>query len=189
MRRTFAVAALAWFADCLDDFTGDEGDSDDNPVLLEATQEGDLRLESPAFDDGGRIPDQYGRDEANVNPPLEIAAVPTDADSLVLVVDDPDAVEPAGRIWVHWLVWNVPPKTATIPEDWTVDEAIEGENDFGETGYDGPDPPDETHGYRFKLYALDTRLDLEEGATVEDLGEARDGRVVARTQLTASYEP
>ncbi|WP_343233808.1 YbhB/YbcL family Raf kinase inhibitor-like protein [Natronococcus sp. A-GB7] len=113
-------------------------------------------------------------------PPLEIAAVPTDADSLALVVDDPDAVEPAGRIWAHWLVWNVSPETATIPEGWTVDEAIEGENGFGEIGYDGPDPPDEPHGYRFKLHALNACFDLE---------EAIDGRVVARTQLTASYEP
>nr|WP_245726755.1 YbhB/YbcL family Raf kinase inhibitor-like protein [Natronorubrum sediminis] len=152
-------------------------------------QEGDVRLTSPAFDDGEEIPDEYGYDAENVNPSLEIDNVSDDAESLVFVMDDPDAVEPAGQIWVHWLVWNVPPETSTIPEDWDSDEAVEGKNDFDEIGYGGPSPPDEPHTYRFKLYALDAVLDLEEGATVDDLGEAMDERVVARTQLTGTYAP
>lgn len=125
----------------------------------------------------------------NVNPPLEIDDVPDDAASLVIVMDDPDAVEPAGQIWVHWLVWNVQPEPSTILEDWDPDEAVEGENDFGEIGYGGPSPPDEPHTYRIKLYALDAVLDLEEVATIDDLGEAIHERVVARTQLTGTYAP
>ncbi len=93
---------------------------------------GDLTLESPAFDDGERIPEEYGYTETNVNPPLEIDGVPDDADSLALVVDDPDAKEPAGTVWDHWIVWNVPPETGTIPEAWDPDDATEGTNDYGD---------------------------------------------------------
>lgn len=208
-RRPFAVALVAGLAGCSDplgagdgdddggaddDADGDDGNGDDeddvdNLALAEATQQGDLRLESPAFDDGEPIPREYGYDEANVNPPLEIANVPSDAASLALVVDDPDAVEPAGEIWVHWLVWNLPPETTEIPEDWEPEEAIEGENDFEEVGYGGPSPPEEEHTYRFKCYALETTPDLEEGATVDELGPAMEGRVLARTQLTGTYAP
>lgn len=190
-RRRLSAALVIGTAGCMDEFTdgGDDGTDEDNPALSEATQEGDLRLTSPAFDDGEEIPDEYGYDAENVNPPLEIDDVPDDAESLVHVLDDPDAVEPAGRIWVHWLVWNVPPETSTIPEDWDPDEAVEGENDFGEIGYGGPSPPDEPHTYRFKLYALDAELDLDEGAPADDLGAAMDGHVVARTQLTGTYAP
>jgi len=193
-RRELSVALALGIAGCID--RSDNGGSDEtegteanNPALSEATQEGDLRLTSPAFDDGERIPDEYGYAEANVNPPLEIGGVPDDAESLVLVMDDPDAVEPAGQIWVHWLVWNVPLETSTIPEGWDPTDAVEGENDFDDVGYSGPNPPDETHTYRLKLYALNTVLDLEEGATVDALGETMDKHVVARTQLTGAYAP
>jgi Raf kinase inhibitor-like YbhB/YbcL family protein len=196
-RRSVSIGLAVGVAGCLDELNGDDdgnGDGEDernadNPALSDATQEGELRLTSPAFDDGAEIPREYGYDEANVNPPLEIDDVPDDADSLALVVDDPDAVEPSGQIWVHWLVWNAPPETTSIPERWDSDDAVEGTNDFDEVGYDGPRPPDEEHTYRFKLYALDTVLDLEEGATVDDLGAAMNGHVFAQTQLSGTYAP
>ncbi|TYL36268.1 YbhB/YbcL family Raf kinase inhibitor-like protein [Natronococcus pandeyae] len=146
-----------------------------------------LTLSSPEFDDGERIPDQYGYDAANVNPPLEIDGVPDEAESLALIVDDPDAVEPAGKVWDHWVVWNIPPETTTIPEDWEPDEAMEGTNDFGETGYGGPSPPDREHTYRFELYALDTTLDLESETDADALESAIDGHVLAQTQFEGTY--
>lgn len=150
---------------------------------------GDLELTSPAFADGESIPRKYGYTNQNVNPPLTIDGVPSDAASLALVVDDPDAMEPAGKVWDHWVVWNVPPDRTEIPEGWSPADAVEGTNDFGETGYDGPNPPDKEHTYRFKLSALDTTLDLQAGATKDDLGRAMEGHVLAQTQLEGTYAP
>jgi len=166
------------------------GDADaDNPAVGDAEQQGDLRLTSPAFADGEPIPKTYGRNAANVNPPLSIRNVPGEAASLTLIVDDPDAVAPAGKVWLHWLVWNVPPSTTEIPEAWEPTTAVEGTNDFGERRYDGPAPPDETHTYRFKLYALGTTLDLQPSASKRDVGAAMRGHLLARTQLTGTYAP
>lgn len=147
----------------------------------------DLTLESPDFDDGDRIPEEYGYTKDNVNPPLEIDDVPTETDALALIVDDPDAKEPAGKVWDHWLVWNIPPETTTVSQDWSPDDATEGTNDFGETGYGGPNPPDREHTYRFKLFALDTTLDLGPDADADDLESAMDGHVLERTQLEGTY--
>lgn len=184
-RGTISIVIGGGLVSCL--HVGD--DKADNLALSEATQQGDLHLKSPAFEDGERISDEYGRGKINMNPPLEIDGVPEEANSLVLVVDDPDALEPAGRIWVHWLVWNNPLGTSKIPEGWDPDEAVEGENDFGEIGYDGPSPPDDEHTYWFKLFVLDDTLALKSGATVDELGEAMEDRVLARTQLTGTYPP
>ncbi|WP_276259178.1 YbhB/YbcL family Raf kinase inhibitor-like protein [Haloglomus litoreum] len=150
----------------------------------------EFTLSSPAFDDGERIPEQYGRDAADISPPLTVAGVPDGAVSLALVMDDPDAVEPAGKVWDHWLVWNVPPD-AELPEGWDpgADGATEGSNDFDETGYGGPAPPDREHTYRFRLFALDTTLDLPASADKEDLKVAMSGHVVAETKLTGTYAP
>ena len=148
-----------------------------------------LQLVSPAFEDGAPIPRQYGYTERNVNPPLEIGGVPDDADSLTLVVDDPDAVEPAGKVWDHWVVWNIDPATETIPEDWDASEAVEGQNDYGEHGYGGPNPPDREHRYRFRLYALDEPVDLAVGSTKDELLTAIEGHVVDEAQLEGTYVP
>lgn len=146
-------------------------------------------LTSPAFDDGKRIPDRYGHGEANVNPPLEIEGVPDKAESLALIVDDPDAVEPAGKIWDHWVVWNVPPEIGTIPEDWAAADAAEGTNDFGEVGYGGPSPPDREHTYRFTVFALETGLELGSETGADGLRDAMEGYVLAQDQLEGSYAP
>lgn len=150
---------------------------------------GDIELTSPAFESGGPIPDQYGYNERNVNPPLDIASIPDDAAALVLIMDDPDAVEPAGKVWDHWVVWNIDPDTTRIPEGWDAADAVVGENDFGETGYGGPSPPDREHTYRFKLYALDATLDLPAESTKEEVGRAMEGHIVAQTQLEGTYAP
>jgi len=151
----------------------------------------DLTLSSPAFEDGDPIPEQYGYTAANVNPPLDVSNVPSSAESLVLVVDDPDAREPAGKIWDHWVVWNVPADIGSIPEGWdaAASGATEGENDFGETGWGGPNPPDREHTYRFLLYALDATLDLGPGASKDDVYDAAEGNVVGKAHLEGTYAP
>lgn len=189
-RRTllaaWAAAGTATLAGCPAGDDGGGGGAEDNnhPAAGEADQQGDLQLSTPVFDDGGSIPERYTRDGENVNPPLSIGGVPAEAESLALVVDDPDA---PGGTFVHWLVWNPPPNLGSIPEGWEPPEGVvEGENDFGSIGYEGPDPP-EQHRYRFKLYALERTLDLQAGADVDALGEAMVGAVLARTQLTGTY--
>jgi len=161
----------------------------DTPAHGDAEPTGELTLTSQAFDDGDPIPERYSRDGADVNPPLSIAGVPEDAVSLALVVDDPDARDPAGKVWVHWLVWNLAPDRDSIPEHWDAEEAAEGTNDFGEVGYGGPSPPDGEHTYRFKLYALDEELGVTQGATKGELGAAMEGSVLAQTQLTGTHAP
>lgn len=201
-RRCLLVGAVAIAAGCLDaDSNGDErpvegdgeGESDSGQSADDGPKEdgnmdaNTLALASPAFDDGERIPEKYGYDAENVNPPLEIKNVPEATDSLVIVVDDPDAVEPAGKVWVHWIVWNIPPAVTTIPEGWRPDEAVEGTNDFSEIGYGGPSPPDSEHRYRFKLFALDTKLELSSDADAERLETAMEGHVIERVQLDGTY--
>ena len=148
-----------------------------------------MRLSSPAFDDGEPIPDKHGYEKENTNPPLEIGEVPTDATSLALVLDDPDAQEPAGKIWDHWVVWNIDPDTSTIEEGMTPSGAHEGRNDFDEPGYGGPRPPDREHTYHFRLYALDTDIDLDVGSSKDDLREAIESRIIDETELRGTYTP
>ncbi|MFW5965793.1 MAG: YbhB/YbcL family Raf kinase inhibitor-like protein [Halodesulfurarchaeum sp.] len=145
-------------------------------------------LRSPAFEDGDPIPERYGYLVSNANPPLTIRGVPESAASLALVMDDPDAVEPAGRVWDHWLVWNIDPAIERIPADWDC-PFPEGENDYGERGYGGPNPPDREHTYRFRLFALETSLDLESGGTKGDLIEALQGQVLEEAHLEGTYTP
>ena len=99
-------------------------------------------------------------------------------------MDDPDAMEPAGKVWVHWVVWNIEP-TATGLENPTE----EGMTDFGEVGYGGPAPPDKRHTYVFKLYALDTPLDLPDKSTKADVEKAMEGHIVDLATLTGTYAP
>lgn len=147
-----------------------------------------LDLSSTAFDDGAPIPEEYGYEERNVNPPLTIEGAPDGTKSLVLLMDDPDAVEPAGKVWDHWVVYDLPPDVEAIPADWDVD-GQEGRNDYGEAGYGGPNPPDGEHEYRFRCYALDRRLDLDGVETKDAVEAAIDGHVLAQATLSGTYAP
>jgi Raf kinase inhibitor-like YbhB/YbcL family protein len=150
-----------------------------------------LELTSPRFNDGAEIPDEYGYTERNVNPPLSIDGVPADAVSLVLIMDDPDAIEPAGKVWDHWIVWNIDPTLSEIPEAWDANAngAVLGQTDFGERRYGGPNPPDGEHTYRFELYALDTDLDLPGSSSAEDVRDASNGSILDEAVLTGTYAP
>lgn len=186
-RRAVVVTLVTGMAGC---FGGENPNgSGENPVLAPASDSETLTLSSPAFDEGQRIPARFGRPGDNRNPPLSVEGVPADAGSLALIVDDPDAVDVGGEIWVHWLVWNIPVDRRTIPAGWNADSAIQGENDFGNIQYDGPDPPDEPHRYRFKIFAVDGQLELDAGADATGLGKAVTGRIVDRAQLVGTYPP
>lgn len=144
-----------------------------------------MKLTSSDFEDGEQMPEKVGYMEKNVNPELDISEVPENTESLALIMDDPDAMEPAGKIWVHWVVYNINPLTTDIGEDES--PGTEGITDFRKTGYNGPNPPDQEHMYVFKVYALDTELDLKEGASKEEVEEAIESHVIEEAKLKGSY--
>lgn len=149
-----------------------------------------ITISSPAFTEGGMIPHKYTCDGADVSPPLEFEGVPGEAKSLALIADDPDA--PMGT-WVHWVLYNMDPEITEIVEDVPADEKLEigachGITDFGRFGYGGPCPPSGTHRYYFKLYALDTMLDLSGKISKDDLEEAMDGHILAEGRLMGKYK-
>jgi len=143
-----------------------------------------MKLTSPAFSDNGHIPVKFTCQGDDVNPQLDILGVPAGTKSLVLIMDDPDA--PMGT-WDHWIVFNIPPSTATIEEDSVPAGAVQGRNSWGKSSWGGPCPPSGTHRYMFKLYALDTMLELGPGAVKSDVHKAMSGHVLAQAELTGLY--
>lgn len=141
-------------------------------------------LKSSAFEHNSSIPSRYTCDGEDVNPPLEISDVPEGTQSFALIVDDPDA--PIGT-FTHWLLWNIPLDITKIDEDSVPEGAVEGENDFGRVGWGGPCPPTGTHRYFFKMYALDTKLELERGATKAKLEKAMEGHILGKAELLGRY--
>lgn len=148
-----------------------------------------MNLESAAFEYDEKIPPKYTCDGENVSPPLAISGVPENAKSLVLIMDDPDVpkdLRPDG-MWDHWLVWNIPPGTTEITEG-TSPAGVIGKNTGGRVGYAGPCPPDREHRYFFKLYALDSMVNLPaETAAKKDLEQAMEGRIIEQAELMGRY--
>jgi len=145
---------------------------------------GGFRLTSPDFAHGGLIPSRFTCEGQNTSPALEIAGVPAGAQSLALIVDDPDA--PAGA-FTHWLVWNIPPGTIKIAAGAVPGDAVQGTNGFDIAGYSGPCPPSGTHRYFFRVFALSVSLHLSAGASRTDLDAAMRGHILARTILMGRY--
>jgi hypothetical protein len=148
-----------------------------------------LTLTSSAFSSSDLIPQKYSCDGDDVSPPLAWGDVPQNAASLVLIVDDPDA--PAGT-WVHWVLFNIPAEMRALQEDVPAqaelpDGSTHGANSWKRTGYGGPCPPGGTHRYFFKLYALDSKLNLEPGATKQDVLDAMEGHVLAQAELMGTF--
>ena len=143
-----------------------------------------MRIESPAFKGNKLIPLKYTCDGEDVNPPLLISDVPENAKSLVLIVDDPDA--PRGN-WVHWTVWNISPGVKEITENSCPQNAVEGMTDSGRPGYSGPCPPSGTHRYFFKLFALNTTLDLDNSAEAVDIEKEMEANILVKAQLVGLY--
>ncbi len=150
-----------------------------------------LKLESPAFTDKGPMPDVCTCDGKNTSPALTWSGVPLGTESLALIVDDPDAPDPAApkMTYVHWILFNIPPDTTGLPEGLKQlpPGTREGLNDAGHTGYTGPCPPIGTHRYFHKLYALDTMLDLKGTPKKHDLEVAMKDHILAQATLVGMY--
>lgn len=153
-----------------------------------------LALTSPAFSHQGSIPSLYTCEGRDVSPPLAWSGVPAGARSLALVVDDPDAPDPAApkRTWVHWILYDIP-VTATVLPEGVASSGLppgtrEGTNDWNRTGYAGPCPPVGRHRYFHKLYALDVPLGDRGAARKGDLEQAMAGHVLAKAELVGTYQ-
>ena len=152
-----------------------------------------MNLNSPAFQQNGHIPSKYTCEGEDISPPLAWEGVPDGAKSIVLIIDDPDAPDPKAPkiVWVHWVVYNMPPNTKSLPENagkaGLPQGTLVGLNDFKKTGYGGPCPPIGRHRYFHKLYALDTTLDLR-GATKSQIERAMQGHILAMQSSSARFK-
>jgi len=148
-----------------------------------------MKLISEVFNQEEMIPTRYTCDGQDISPPLKWKDVPEETISLALICDDPDA--PAGT-WVHWVIFNIPSTLEGLKEKVPTkkelkDSTLQGKNDFDKIGYGGPCPPDEKHRYFFKLYALDSMLNLNSGATKKELVEAMQDHIIAKAELVGNY--
>ncbi len=153
-----------------------------------------IAIHSTAFEHMGGIPSKYTCEGADLSPPLQWNGVPEQAKSLVLIVDDPDAPDPKApkMTWVHWVLYNMPPELAGLPEAVPSDRlppgTREGLNDWKRTGYGGPCPPIGRHRYFFKIYALDTELQGLERPTKAALEAAMKGHILAQAEMIGTYQ-
>lgn len=143
-----------------------------------------LSISSPDFHDNSLIPSKFTCEGENIPPTLNWQNPPSNTESFVLIVDDPDA---SRGTWVHWLVFNLPAE-ARILTDQIPESAIEGVNSYGKNEYSGPCPPTGMHRYFFKLYALDTTLTVTKRATKQDLESAMQGHILEQTQVIGLYK-
>jgi Raf kinase inhibitor-like YbhB/YbcL family protein len=150
-----------------------------------------MRLTSTVIQQGSEIPAHYTSDGANISPELSWQDFPDKTQSFVLIVHDPDAPRSGG--FTHWVLYNIPPTTTHIDENVSHDGqlgnlGLHGKNDGGKIGYIGPAPPSGTHRYFFRLFALDTMLDLPPGATHKEVSAAIKGHILAQSELMGTYE-
>lgn len=152
-----------------------------------------MQIISPVFKHRGMIPAKYTCDGSDISPPLVWSEIPSAAKSLVLIVDDPDAPDPAAprMTWVHWILYDIPPTVQGLAEgaaDKLPQEVREGLNDYRRTRYGGPCPPVGTHRYFFKLYALDKMLGALSHANKTGLEKAMQGHILMKTELVGLYQ-
>lgn len=181
----FIFFLLVFFLGCLLSIPKKINNSKKKPALKtkEAGLKNMINIKS-VFENNQTIPTQYTCDGENINPPLTISNIPQNTKSLVLIIDDPDA--PSG-IWNHWLVWNISPQTSQIEKDSTPKDATVGTNDFGNTNYDGPCPPSGAHRYFFKIFALDTILNLPSSAKRNELDNAIKNHILDKGEVIGIY--
>ncbi len=156
-----------------------------SPLLVWADQgSNDFQLTSTAFKANADIPKKYTCNGGDINPPLAIKNIPAGSKSLALTVSDPDAPE---GTWSHWIIYNISPNTAEIIEN--TNPGTEGISDFGKYTYGGPCPPDKKpHHYIFRLYALNTILNINEGPSLSEVEKALRGHIIAKTELIGTYQ-
>lgn len=149
-----------------------------------------ISISSNAFKEGDFIPAEYSCEGKDISPALSWEGIPDGTESIALIVEDPDA--PMGT-FVHWVLYNIPPEKTSLPEAVPKDETLsdgsmQGRNDFGRIGYNGPcPPPGKPHRYYFRIYALDTKLDLLPGASKAEVEKAMKGHVLAKGELMGRY--
>jgi Raf kinase inhibitor-like YbhB/YbcL family protein len=171
-----------------------DGARNHGTTLAQGGETMSLALTSPAFDHKGDIPVRYTCDGMDVSPPLAWTGVPAGAKSLVLILDDPDAPDPASprMTWVHWVLYNIPPDSTGLPEGVSRTGlpagTLEGKNDWKRTRYGGPCPPVGRHRYFHKLYALDTTLPDLDTPTKTQLEQAMRGHIMAHSDLIGMYQ-
>lgn len=142
-----------------------------------------MKIRSSAFQPNSRIPKKYTGEGENISPPLQIENIPEGTESIALIVDDPDA--PMGT-FDHWILWNIPPEQANFAEGESI--GVAGINHYKVIQYKGPmPPPGPVHRYFFKAFALDTLLNLKEGATKEELQDAMEGHIIESSELIGTY--
>lgn len=161
--------------------------SDSDQVLID--NELPMQITSASFSHEGLIPALYTCDGQNINPPLSFAEIPEGTVSLALLMDDPDV--PLDRIpegvFDHWVAFNIPPTTTGVSENGKPEGGVEGLTTRDTQGYTGPCPPDREHRYFFRLYALDTMLDLDESAHKSDVLQAMEGHILQEAELMGRY--
>lgn len=145
-----------------------------------------MELTSPAFENDDQIPSRYTCDGEGVRPTLEISGTPPHTHCFALIVDDLDAND-GNQNFLHWVVWNIPPRTTVMPAD-NLPGAVEGKTSFGTYHWGAPCPPKGVHRYRFRLFALDTGLSLPREVSAEDLEEEMNGHVLAQAELMGTYQ-
>lgn len=185
------VVAGAWFA--VNQNSTEHMDT--AQITGSSTNSMTLTLTSSAFQNAESIPSQFTCDAENISPPLSISGVPEGAKSLVLIVDDPDIPQVFKEqrgidSFDHWTLFNIPPETRDISQAGSA--GVRGANGAGKNDYTGPCPPKEyepsEHRYFFKLYALDTMLDLAEGASKGDVLAAMEGHILGKAELMSRYK-
>ncbi len=144
-----------------------------------------MKISSPSFENNSAIPPQFTCQGEGFSPQLDFSEVPGESKSLALIVEDPDA--PNGN-WVHWLVWNIPADTTTIPENVGPKFAVQGNNSSPKAAYEGPCPPSGTHRYFFKLYALSHELTLPAGSPRDQLLKEMEDRIIDQAQLMGTFK-
>ena len=153
-----------------------------------------IKITSTAFQPGGAIPSKYTCEDRDLSPPLAWSGAPPGTKTFALIVDDPDAPDPAKpqRVYVHWVLYNLPATTIALPENASKKGlpkgAVQGKNDWGKSEYGGPCPPIGRHRYFFKLYALDIELTGLSSPTKGDLERAMNGHVVDSGELIGTYQ-
>ena len=202
MRVFLVIALLVLFSGCISDQSGEGSTArDESPTdketptekwtqNMEETIMKQISISSDAFENGSSIPTEYTCDGDDRSPALLWKDLPEGTRSIALIVDDPDA---PGKTWVHWVIYNIPADstglTTAVPKNKSLDDgSLQGKNDFGKIGYNGPcPPPGKPHRYFFKVYALDTTLSLTSGATKSQVEAAMSGHILAQGEMIGKY--
>ncbi len=184
MRVFLIIALLVLSSGCISDQPEQETQTKEETIMEQ------ISISSDAFKDGTSLPVEYTCDGEDRSPALSWDTIPAGTQSIALIVDDPDA---PGKTWVHWVIYNIPANTtglpAAVPKNKTLDDgSLQGKNDFGRIGYNGPcPPPGKPHRYFFKVYAMDTTLSLKRGATKSQLEATMSGHILAQGEMIGKY--